>query len=208
MGEWTKVTDNAAFDKALSLAEGTYQRDLILGRESWSGSTLTSAARKYGGRYANSRAHLLARLKDNGVPCGVERVEHGRRVLVIGYVPKVETAKGVELADWNYEAALDIPKIHRLPNYRWVLLHFTPEGQAVILSTRTAEKRRVAVVDTDAGVVRHKAVGLNVTDQQLLEKLREQPGFSMVPVTPEWVASFQRAVIEKRTRGLTAQGGA
>jgi len=36
----------------VALAKGSYQRDLILGHETWSGSSLKGKASEYGSRYA------------------------------------------------------------------------------------------------------------------------------------------------------------
>lgn len=82
--DWTLVLDEAALDAALNLARGSYQRDLLLGRESLSGSTLTGAAKSWGGRYAASRRGLLARMSEAGIAWCEARGPHGRRVLVLG----------------------------------------------------------------------------------------------------------------------------
>lgn len=48
----------------LSLAKGCYQRQLILGNETWSGSSLKGAARsKWGVNYWKSRKGLLKRIE-------------------------------------------------------------------------------------------------------------------------------------------------
>jgi hypothetical protein len=59
---------------------------LIDGVQNWSGSDLKGKARKYGGRYARSRAALLERLEVAGVAF-LERVEHGRLKLRFGRPP-------------------------------------------------------------------------------------------------------------------------
>jgi len=43
-------------------ARGSYQQDLIAGRQIWSGADLTGAAANWGSRYANSRHELLTRI--------------------------------------------------------------------------------------------------------------------------------------------------
>lgn len=81
---WTRIENQADLDRALDLAQGTYQRDLLLGRESLSGSTLKGRARSYGGRYQASRDGLLRRMTEAGIPWSEEKGERGRRILVIG----------------------------------------------------------------------------------------------------------------------------
>lgn len=82
---YSVVVDRAAFERALQLARGSYQRDLLHGRESLSGSTLRGLARRYGGRYKQSRDHLLSRMSGAEIPwCEVTVRRGGRRVLVIG----------------------------------------------------------------------------------------------------------------------------
>ena len=48
--------------QALKLARGAYQRALIEGDETWSGSSLKGKAKKWSSKYARSRKELLARL--------------------------------------------------------------------------------------------------------------------------------------------------
>jgi hypothetical protein len=43
---------------------GSYQEDLLSGRENWSGSSLKGDAKKYSVRYARSRDSLLERMQD------------------------------------------------------------------------------------------------------------------------------------------------
>ena len=59
-------------------AQGAYQRDLLAGRESWSGSTLRGSAAKWGARYAESRRGLLERIEKHP---GIARA---RVALVVG----------------------------------------------------------------------------------------------------------------------------
>jgi len=47
-----------------SCAKGSYQRDLLAGRENWSGSSLAGKAAKYAGHYARSRENLVERIRD------------------------------------------------------------------------------------------------------------------------------------------------
>lgn len=57
-----------AQEQALKLARGSYQRNLILGRETLGGSTLRGKAKTYSGRYDQSARNLISRLKENDVP--------------------------------------------------------------------------------------------------------------------------------------------
>jgi hypothetical protein len=82
--KWTRIACPEAETAALALCRGTYQRDLVLGCESLSGSTLKGAAKKFGGKYARSRADLLARMTAGGVKWSEEKGERGARILVIG----------------------------------------------------------------------------------------------------------------------------
>jgi hypothetical protein len=54
------------YDKALIQCRGAYQRNLIGGQESWSGSTLRGKAKDYGLVYRRSRIALLRRLEKSG----------------------------------------------------------------------------------------------------------------------------------------------
>lgn len=45
-----------------SAARGDYQKELLTGEQSWSGSTLKGKAREYSGRYAESRRALVDRI--------------------------------------------------------------------------------------------------------------------------------------------------
>jgi hypothetical protein len=81
---WTVVYDDAAYERALRLARGSYQRDLLEGLEALSGSTLRGKAKEWGAAYARSRQGLLDRLRRAGVPVSEEHGKSGRRLLVIG----------------------------------------------------------------------------------------------------------------------------
>jgi len=82
MAIWSKYS-SVALDKALTVAKGAYQRNLLLGIESLSGSTLKGKARQYGARYAESRRNLLARVRAAGVVVSEERASRNRRILVL-----------------------------------------------------------------------------------------------------------------------------
>ena len=83
-GGWTIVKDESTLRVALSHCRGCYQTDLILGRHSLSGSTLTGRARHYGARYRVSRENLLGRLQSAGIPISETIGDHNRRILIIG----------------------------------------------------------------------------------------------------------------------------
>lgn len=80
----TLVKNDRAFDAALGLAMGSYQRNLLLGFENLSGSSLRGKARRYGGKYALSRHNLLSRMKMARIPFSEIRGKHNARILVIG----------------------------------------------------------------------------------------------------------------------------
>lgn len=80
---WTIYNDETIFDRAIALAKGNYQDSLLRGYEAWSGSTLRGKAKQWSGRYAASRAGLLARLSAAGIKYRFE-MQDRRRVLVIG----------------------------------------------------------------------------------------------------------------------------
>lgn len=54
----------------LAAARGTYQRALLTGQETWSGSSLRGKAGRYSGRYARSRWSLVERIKASLVGSG------------------------------------------------------------------------------------------------------------------------------------------
>lgn len=54
----------------LSCAKGSYQRDLIKGRETWSGSTLRGKALDWSCKYTKSRTSLLNRIIEESLVRG------------------------------------------------------------------------------------------------------------------------------------------
>jgi hypothetical protein len=70
----------------LALCKGSYQRGIVLGTESISGSTLKGSAATYSGKYRASSAALISRLRLAGIPV-IERREGGARILYFGRVP-------------------------------------------------------------------------------------------------------------------------
>ena len=88
-GTWTVCTDDDAWDKALSLARGSYQRAIVRGQEACSGSTLRGRAKEYRGRYRASLDNFVKRLEKAGVEVGEVYVGAQRkRVLVLGPMPE------------------------------------------------------------------------------------------------------------------------
>lgn len=77
-------------------AHRTYQRALLDGGESWSGSTLRGKAARYGARYAASRASLAERLPDG---CEVRLVRAPAR----GGVLRVQRLLCAQCADGSWE---------------------------------------------------------------------------------------------------------
>ena len=64
---YTQILDCDARIIAHQVARGAYQRALLEGSASWSGAGLRGTAGRYGARYAQSRASLLARLRAAGL---------------------------------------------------------------------------------------------------------------------------------------------
>ena len=81
---WTIIKDAEAHRKALELARGSYQRDLLNGYENLSGSSLRGKARQYAGRYQASARNLLARMTAAGIHWSESVGAHNARLLVIG----------------------------------------------------------------------------------------------------------------------------
>lgn len=79
---WSEIAPDV-LAAALPLARGSYQRDLLRGVESLSGSTLKGRAREWGARYQAHRTALLARLRAAGFRVSERRAEHGARILVV-----------------------------------------------------------------------------------------------------------------------------
>lgn len=84
MSTYSIVADQSALTAALALCRGDYQRNLLRGVESLSGSTLKGKARNWGGRYAEARRNILARMTGAGIAWCERKGDHGKRILVIG----------------------------------------------------------------------------------------------------------------------------
>ena len=86
----TDDQDDPNFLRAVTVARGKYQQNLILGLESLSGSTLKGKAKQWSGKYHNSRQELFQRMRAAGVVFS-ERWLEKRKVLVIGAWPEPKT---------------------------------------------------------------------------------------------------------------------
>lgn len=79
---WTDAPADVV-DAALKHCRGAYQRNIVLGVEALSGSTLKGRAATYHGRYMESQSRLLARLKSAGILVAERRERPNRRILVL-----------------------------------------------------------------------------------------------------------------------------
>ena len=84
MNSYSVINDRAVLDQALSLCRGSYQRDILRGNESLSGSTLKGKAKGYGGKYKASAASILRKCQQAGLNVREETGKHGKRLVVIG----------------------------------------------------------------------------------------------------------------------------
>lgn len=84
MTMYADIRDESVLASALALCRGSYQRDILTGREALSGATLRGLAAKYSMRYRDSAAAILRRCRDAGLPVREERRAHGKRVVVVG----------------------------------------------------------------------------------------------------------------------------
>jgi len=78
--------EKALYKEAMALTRGCYQRDLVVGQQSWSGASLAGEAKRWGKHYRNSRTALLDRLEDAEVAY-LTKVKHGKIQLVFGEPP-------------------------------------------------------------------------------------------------------------------------
>ncbi len=79
----TLILDADALVIARQVARGSYQESLVEGRSRWSGADLSGAARKYLGRYADSRRALLAKCREAGLEARLVEGANGRLVAVL-----------------------------------------------------------------------------------------------------------------------------
>ncbi len=89
---WSEVTSDA-LPIAMRCARGIYQRGIVEGRESLSGSTLTGKAREWGGTYARSRANLIDRMRAAGLAVSERRGDYGARILVVSRLEPCRNGK-------------------------------------------------------------------------------------------------------------------
>lgn len=85
------IHSQAVLDAALALCRGCYQRDILLGRQAFSGATLRGRAKTYSGRYRTSALSIIARCQAAGLPVWEETGSHGKRLVVVGYPASTET---------------------------------------------------------------------------------------------------------------------
>lgn len=97
------------------LAKGTYQQNLLVGVEKWSGASLKGSAGEYRGKYRRSREKLLKRIQeaalDRGLDADTGLVKRGRyyyRELLLE-----------EAGDWFIYPGLS--KVTQMENGRWAL---------------------------------------------------------------------------------------
>lgn len=80
---YSVVKNKETLERALSVCRGVYQRNLVLGRESLSGATLTGIAKTFSGRYKTSAENLITRLNENGILAYETRGKNNKRILNI-----------------------------------------------------------------------------------------------------------------------------
>lgn len=78
------VNDEQVLQSALALCRGVYQREILLGRQALSGSTLRGKARNYKYRYQQSAQSILARCRAAGLPVRETAGRNGKRLVLIG----------------------------------------------------------------------------------------------------------------------------
>lgn len=78
------INCEATLEAALKLAKGSYQADILRGREALSGATLRGKAANYSSSYKASSRNLLARCKAAGLNVREEIGSHNKRLVVIG----------------------------------------------------------------------------------------------------------------------------
>jgi hypothetical protein len=84
MSKYIEIHSEADYKAALALARGCYQADIARGYQSWSGATLQGKARKYSGKYKQSRQNWLARCRQAGIDICINTQDHNRLVIVYG----------------------------------------------------------------------------------------------------------------------------
>lgn len=77
------ICSRETYEAIRPLARGSYQAGLLNDRCRWSGADLKGKASRYGARYAESRAGLLARLRKAGYVVTRATGARGRVVMVV-----------------------------------------------------------------------------------------------------------------------------
>lgn len=83
MGRWTQL-HNVTFADVADLIRGQYQAGIITGEENLSGSSLKGSARRWRGKYMQSRLSLLQRISQAGYRVWETTGTHNKRILHIG----------------------------------------------------------------------------------------------------------------------------
>lgn len=81
---FSRIVDLEAYNQALRLTRGSYQRAILEGTEALSGSTLHGSAALFSSRYKRSSQRLLERMTKAGIPWRIERGPKNKKILVIG----------------------------------------------------------------------------------------------------------------------------
>lgn len=121
----TIVLDQAAYERAEAIVKGDYQWRVVAGHGSLSGSGLRGKAKSHAGKYARSRASLLANLREADVPFFEITADHGRRVLVFG----TPDTSGWTLLDREARAIAGLGATNR-----WTLLVTDPKADPKALT--------------------------------------------------------------------------
>lgn len=79
---WSEVSPIVR-SAALALCKGDYQRALVNGSESLSGSTLKGRASQYGSKYHRSAGSLIQRMRRAGLRVTVRVAAKNAKILVI-----------------------------------------------------------------------------------------------------------------------------
>lgn len=90
MNNWS-IIDPKILDKALSCCRGCYQRDIIMGNEAISGSTLKGKARQFSYHYMVSRRNLFKRITRMGLVVLERTRGHNSRILVVCHDNNLES---------------------------------------------------------------------------------------------------------------------
>lgn len=81
------MTGEEAYERALRVARGRYQRALVTGDALLSGADLQGAAKKYSSSYTRSRNQLLDRLIGAGIHFAIAGRSGPPRYVVVRFIP-------------------------------------------------------------------------------------------------------------------------